>query len=53
MAGESMHTASKEKMVLHAPAINYRLKSKASIALRCQLCLTRYESRTVQKAPIK
>ena len=37
-----MHTASKEKMTLHAPAFNYYLKSEISIMLHCQLCSTHY-----------
>ena len=32
----------KKEMALHAPAINYHLKSEVSIMLRCQLCSTRH-----------
>ena len=42
MTGEPTHTTSKEEIVPHAPAANYRLKSEVSITLRCQLCSTRY-----------
>ena len=37
-------------MVLHAPAINYHMKSEASIMRHCKLhstCYAHYESRTV------
>ena len=39
-----MHTASKERNGTAQPAINYHLKSEASITLCCQLCSTRYKA---------
>ena len=40
MTGEPMHTAS--EMVPHTPTTVERLKSKVSMMLFCQLCLTHY-----------
>ena len=43
VAGELTHIPhQKKEMVLHAAAINYRMKSELSIMLRCQLCSTCY-----------
>ena len=59
MTGESTHTASKEKMVPCAPAVNYRLKSEISIMLRCQVVsyvqpiTQHYKSRTIRNAPMQ
>ena len=44
-----MHTALKKEIMLHAPAINYRLKSEVSITLRCQVCSTCYTALQTKK----
>ena len=49
MTGEPMHTAS--EMTPCTPAY-YRLKSKVSIMLRCQLCSTHYTAFRIKNCSI-